>query len=80
MNRLVSRILTSAAVAVVLTALLASCSSTRHVPQGKLLLDKVKINIADPRSDVEPSQLVGPRHHQVVQPLDQARGHAAGDL
>ncbi len=57
MNRLVSRILTSAAVAVVLTALLASCSSTRHVPQGKLLLDKVKINIADPRSDVEPSQL-----------------------
>ena len=57
MNRLVSRILTSAAVAVVLTASLASCSSTRHVPQGKLLLDKVKINIADPRSDVEPSQL-----------------------
>ena len=38
-------------------ALLASCSSTKHVPQDKLLLDKVNINIADPRNAVETSQL-----------------------
>ena len=38
-------------------AILASCSSTKHVPEDKLLLDKVKINIADPRNDVESSQL-----------------------
>ena len=41
----------------VFMAVLSSCSSTKHVPQGKLLLDKVKINIADPRPDVEKSQL-----------------------
>ena len=34
-----------------------ACSSTKHVPQGKLLLDKVKINITDPHKDVEASQL-----------------------
>ena len=38
-------------------AMLASCSSTKHVPQGELLLDKVKINIADPKPDIEASQL-----------------------
>lgn len=27
--------------------LLAACSSTRHVPQGKLLLDRVRINLPD---------------------------------
>ena len=36
---------------------MASCSSTKHVPQGKLLLDKVKINISDPHKDVEQNQL-----------------------
>ncbi len=34
-----------------------ACSSTKHVPQGKLLLDKVKINVTDPHKDVEASQL-----------------------
>ena len=43
--------------ALVFMAVLSSCSSTKHVPRGKLLLDKVKINIADPRPDVEKSQL-----------------------
>lgn len=43
--------------ALVFMAVLSSCSSTKHVPQGKLLLDKVRINIADPRPDVEKSQL-----------------------
>lgn len=43
--------------AFVFMAVLSSCSSTKHVPQGKLLLDKVKINIADSRPDVEKSQL-----------------------
>ena len=36
---------------------LFSCSSTKHVPQGKLLLDKVKINVTDPHRDVETNQL-----------------------
>ena len=36
---------------------LPSCSSTKHVPQDKLLLDKVNINITDPHSEVEQSQL-----------------------
>ena len=40
-----------------LMAMLASCSSTKHVPQGELLLDKVKINVADPHDNVETAQL-----------------------
>lgn len=57
MHRLVYRVWTGIAMALVFMAVLSSCSSTKHVPQGKLLLDKVKINIADPRPDVEKSQL-----------------------
>ena len=38
-------------------ALMTSCSSTKHVPEGRLLLDKVNINITDPHKDVEPGQL-----------------------
>ena len=38
-------------------AMLSSCASTKHVPQGELLLDKVNINIADPQPEVEASQL-----------------------
>jgi hypothetical protein len=38
-------------------AALVSCSSTKHVPEGQLLLDKVNININDPQSSVESSQL-----------------------
>ena len=38
-------------------AALVSCSSTKHVPEGQLLLDKVNININDPQSNVEASQL-----------------------
>ena len=40
-----------------LVVVTAACSSTKHVPQGKLLLDKVKINVTDPHKDVETSQL-----------------------
>ena len=54
---MVRRILVSMVVGLSLMAIMASCSSTKHVPHGKLLLDKVKINIADPRDDVESSQL-----------------------
>ncbi len=57
MLRLVYRVWTGIAMALVFMAVLSSCSSTKHVPRGKLLLDKVKINIADPRPDVEKSQL-----------------------
>lgn len=45
------------AAATVLAVAFSSCSSTKHVPDGKLLLDKVKINIQDPHSDVEVNQL-----------------------
>lgn len=58
MSRLLRRILTSFALGVALMAILSSCSSTKHVPQGQLLLDKVNINIADPHKDVETSQLM----------------------
>ena len=34
-----------------------SCSSTKHVPPGQLLLDKVNININDPQGGVKASQL-----------------------
>ncbi len=44
--------------ALLLMAMLASCSSTKHVPQGQLLLDKVNINIADPQHPIESSQLI----------------------
>ena len=37
---------------------LSSCSSTKHVPEGQLLLDKVDIRIADPQNTVDASQLV----------------------
>ena len=57
MNRLALRILKSIAFTVMLVAMLAACSSTKHVPEGKLLLDKVKINIADPHPEVEKGQL-----------------------
>ena len=57
MNRLALRILKSIAYTVMLVTMLASCSSTKHVPEGKLLLDKVKINIADPHPEVEKGQL-----------------------
>ena len=57
MNNLVYRILTGIVMALSLMAMLVSCSSTKHVPQGELLLDKVKIEVADPQSDIESSQL-----------------------
>ena len=40
-----------------LMAMAAACSSTKHVPQGKLLLDKVNINIDGAHKDVDKSQL-----------------------
>ena len=57
MRGLASRILTGIVMAFMVVAVFSSCSSTKHVPQGKLLLDKVKINITDPQHDVEKSQL-----------------------
>ena len=45
------------AAALLLAVAMSSCSSTKHVPDGKLLLDKVKINVSDPHSEVESTQL-----------------------
>ena len=56
MRRVSSRI-AIAVTALVAMALLSACSSTKHVPQGQLLLDKVNIHINDPRSEVQASQL-----------------------
>ena len=52
MNRLMSRILAGIVMTLCVMAVLPSCSSTKHVPEGKLLLDKVGINISDPHSAV----------------------------
>ena len=57
MGRLVKRLMMGLAMACLLMAVLSSCSSTKHVPQGKLLLDKVDIKIADGHSSIEASQL-----------------------
>ena len=35
----------------ILAALLAACASTKHVPDGQLLLDKVNINILDKENE-----------------------------
>ncbi|MBO4804240.1 MAG: BamA/TamA family outer membrane protein [Muribaculaceae bacterium] len=52
-----SRILAGIVMAFIAMAVLPSCSSTKHVPEGQLLLDKVNINISDPHDEVETSQL-----------------------
>ena len=57
MDRLMSRILAGIVMAFIAMAVLPSCSSTKHVPEGQLLLDKVNINISDPHDEVETSQL-----------------------
>ena len=57
MGRLVKRLMMGLAMACLLMVVLSSCSSTKHVPQGKLLLDKVDIKIADGHSSIEASQL-----------------------
>ena len=57
MNLWISRIWAGIVVALVVMTLFSSCSSTKHVPEDKLLLDKVNINISDPHSAVEQAQL-----------------------
>ena len=57
MRRTVLGKLAIAVVTIAVVALFSSCSSTKHVPEGKMLLDKVKINISDPRDGVEANQL-----------------------
>ena len=57
MERPVSSVLRGVTMALLSMVLLASCSSTKHVPEGKMLLDKVSINIEDPHKDVEKAQL-----------------------
>lgn len=47
-----------AVLVVVLLPAVISCSSTKHVPDGKLLLDKVKINVDDKNASVQSAELV----------------------
>ena len=42
---------------IVLVMVMTACSSTKHVPQGKLLLDKVNIHVTDEHKEVEQAQL-----------------------
>ncbi|MBR5030348.1 MAG: BamA/TamA family outer membrane protein [Muribaculaceae bacterium] len=46
--------------ALIMMPVIFSCSSTKHVPDGKLLLDKTKINIIDKENinDIAPQELV----------------------
>ncbi len=46
------------AVAVVLLLAAAACSSTRHVPAGKLLLDRVRINVTDSARSIPTADLM----------------------
>ena len=50
--------LSKIATVVALVAILSSCASTKHVPDGKLLLDRVRINVADPSPHVNTATLV----------------------
>ena len=43
-------------VGVALMVAAAACSSTKHVPQGQYLLDKVKVEVDD-RGDVKETEL-----------------------
>lgn len=43
--------------ALVLSLMLAACSTTRHVPQGSYLLDKVDISLADNPKDISSTSL-----------------------
>ncbi len=45
------------AVVIAITVMAAACSSTKHVPQGKLLLDRVTIKMDSTVSDVTPAEL-----------------------
>ena len=56
MKRKVSGILTAAAAAVALLAP-AGCSTSRHVPEGEYLLDKVKIDV-DPSTGTDEVTLI----------------------
>ena len=58
MRRVILRTSTGFVMALVVMMTLVACSSTKHVPQGKLLLDKVKINVEDPNDKVETAQLM----------------------
>ncbi len=57
MTNLAHRTLLGIAMTLLFMVILSACSSTKHVPEGKLLLDKVNIHINDPHDGVEPSQL-----------------------
>ena len=48
-----TRILLRLTLALVLVPLLFSCASTKHVPDGQYLLDKVKINILDKENEAD---------------------------
>lgn len=44
--------------AVVASLLVWGCGTTRHVPEGEYLLDKVRISVDDPEGDVSSAELV----------------------
>ncbi|MBR5639436.1 MAG: BamA/TamA family outer membrane protein [Muribaculaceae bacterium] len=48
-----SKLLSLITLALIMVLVIVSCSSTKHVPDGKLLLDKTKINILDKQNSNE---------------------------
>lgn len=56
MHRITKRLFRVAA-AVMAAAALAACSSSRHVPQGEYLLDKVRVSVADSTEGVEEAEM-----------------------
>lgn len=53
-----SRVMRIVAVLFLLLPMVLACRSTKHVPDGSLLLDDVDIHITDPRPDVQTADLV----------------------
>lgn len=63
------KLLSITLLALIAALVVVSCSSTKHVPEGKLLLDKTKINILDKQNGKEVSS------QELVNYLRQAENH-----
>ena len=63
------KLLSIITLALILVLAIGACSSTKHVPEGKLLLDKTKINILDKENGTEVSA------QELVNYLRQAENH-----
>ncbi len=58
MEKSMRRLIWATVLAMVVLPVVVSCSSTKHVPDGELLLDRVKINVQDKSPEVDSKELV----------------------